>query len=59
MACALWMVHPFHGFCSLMLFIAKFVQVSGSVPVSQCAAQNGCIILCLGRKVLLSTSCAV
>jgi len=47
MACALWMVHPFHFFCLLMLFIAKFVQVSGSVPVSQCvAAQNGCIILC-------------
>lgn len=28
MACALWMVHPFHSFCLLMLFIAKFVQVS-------------------------------
>jgi len=52
MACALWMVNPFHGFCLLMLFIAKYVQVSGSVSVSQYATQNGSIILCCVVHVL-------
>jgi hypothetical protein len=45
MACAIWMVHLFHTFCLLMLFIAKFVLVSGSLPLSEYAAHNGSIIV--------------